>query len=126
VQNLRLSAVLAGGLLLAPLSAAVGQTTNIAYASAPRSEFVVFFDSNTGELPSAASKTIHMAAKAAKSASTVRITGRADQAEAVRKELVREGIPAESIVVAYEARSPLPKPADGLKDPLNRRVEISF
>jgi hypothetical protein len=125
VRNLRLSAVLVGGLLLAPISAAMGQSTNIAYASAPRSEFVVFFDS-TGELPTAAGKTIHLAAKAAKSADTVRITGRADHAEAVKNELVRQGIPAESIVVAHEAGSPLPKPADGLKDPLNRRVAISF
>ena len=126
MQNRRISTVLAGGLLvLAPISAAMGQT-NVAYASAPRSEYVVFFDSATGELPSVATKTIHMAARAAKSAGAVHITGRADRAEAVKNQLVREGIPAESIVVAHEAASPLPKPNDGLKDPLNRRVEISF
>ena len=125
MQNLRLSTVLVGGLLLAPISAAMGQSTNIAYANAPRTEFVVFFDS-TGELPTAASKTIRQAAKAAKSADTIRITGRADQAEAVKAELVRDGISANSIVVAPEAGSPLPKPADGLKDPLKRRVAISF
>ena len=125
MQNLRISAVLVGGLLLAPISAAMGQSTNIAYASAPRSEFVVFFDS-TGELPTVASKTIHQAAKAAKSADTIRITGRADHAEAVKAELVRDGISANSIVVTPEAGSPLPKPADGLKDPLKRRVAISF
>jgi len=125
VQKLGISTVLAGGLLLAPISAAMGQTTNVAYASAPRTEYVVFFDS-TGELPTAASATVHMAAKAARSAGTVRITGRADHAEAVKKELLREGIPADSIVVAHEATSPLPKPADGLKDPLKRRVAISF
>ena len=125
MQNLRISAVLVGGLLLAPISAAMGQSTNIAYASAPRSEFVVFFDS-TGELPTVASKTIRQAAKAARSADTIRITGRADHAEAVKAELVRDGISANSIVVAPEAGSPLPKPADGLKDPLKRRVAISF
>jgi outer membrane protein OmpA-like peptidoglycan-associated protein len=114
-----------GGLLLAPISAAMGQSTNIAYASAPRSEFVVFFDS-TGELPTAASKTIHQAVKAARSADTVRITGRTDHAKVVKNELVRQGIPAESIVITHDAGSPLPKPADGLKDPLNRRVAISF
>ena len=125
MQNLRLSAVLVGGLLLAPISAAMGQSTNIAYASAPRTEYVVFFDSS-GELPSAASKTLHQAVKAARSADTVRITGRADHAKVVKNELVRQGIPAESIVIAHETGSPLPKPADGLKDPLNRRVAISF
>ena len=125
MQHLRLSTVLVGGLLLAPISAAMGQSTNVAYASAPRTEYVVFFDSN-GELPTAASKTIHQAVKAARSADTVRITGHTDHAKAVKNELVRQGISAESIVISHEAGSPLPKPADGLKDPLTRRVAISF
>jgi hypothetical protein len=125
VKNLRLTTALAASLLLAPISAAMGQSTNIAYASAPRADYVVFFNSD-GELSPAANKTVQMAAKAAASAGTVHIGGRADHAEAVKAELVREGVPADSIIVLRQTGSPLPQPADGIKDPLNRRVEISF
>jgi hypothetical protein len=125
VQNLRISTALAASILLAPISAAMGQSTNVAYASAPRTDYVVFFTSD-GELSPAASKTVEMAAKAAASAGTVHIGGRADHAEAVKAELVRGGVSPESIVVLRQTGSPLPQPADGIKDPLNRRVEISF
>ena len=51
MQNLRFSTALAASILLAPISAAMGQSTNIAYASAPRSEFVVFFDRTATRMP---------------------------------------------------------------------------
>src|SRR5262245_14104856 len=111
-------------MFLAP-AAALAQSTELAYASAPKSEFVVFLD-NGAQLSPVANATVHKAAIAARSARTIHVTGRGDYAEAVKGELMRNGIPANAIEVTPQAYNPLPKPADGLRDPMMRRVEISF
>jgi hypothetical protein len=54
------------------------------------------------------------------------VVGRADYAEAVKNELVRDGVPARSIVVVAETGVPLSSVADGVSDPANRRVEIRY
>lgn len=117
-------AVLFGSLFLA-VPAAMAQT-NLAYATASRVDYVVFFDGGSGHLSAAADDTIRLAAHGARSAGTVRLAGRADYAAAVKNELVRQGVPAGSIVIARETNRPLPNAADGIRDPANRRVEITF
>ena len=125
MRNYGIAAVFIGGIFLTSIPAAMAQT-NIAYAPAPRPEYVVFLDSQN-QLSGTAVNTVRSAAGAAKSAKTVRVVGRVDNAEVVKKELVREGVPAESIVVLRrESSKPLPKAADGLGEPANRRVEILF
>lgn len=126
MRNHGIVAVLLGGIFLAPIPAAMGQTTNIAYAVEPRPGYVVFLDNGTGRLSADAVDTIRSAAGAARSATIVRVAGRPDHAEAVKKELVRDGVPAASIVVGRETARSLPKVADGLADPLDRRVKIEF
>ena len=85
--------------------------------------------------------TIQQAAAAAKSGNRTRIgvTGHADRsgtdaynmalslrrANAVKDQLVREGIPAAGITVVGRGESqPLVPTADGVREPQNRRVEI--
>jgi hypothetical protein len=121
--NSRIAGLVLAAMLLGP-AAAMAQSTNIAYATAPKSEFVVFFDGG-GQLSPVASDTVNKAAKAAHSARTVHVTGRGDLAEAVKSELMRKGIPESAIVVSAYANDPLPKVADGLRNPMTRRVEIS-
>ena len=99
----------------------------MAYAYESRPGYVVFFDRGTGQLSSVAGETIRRAAATAdRSAGLVRVVGRADYAEAVKNELVRDGVPARSIVVVAETDSPLPSVADGVSEPASRRVEIRY
>jgi hypothetical protein len=78
-------------------------------------------------LSSVADETIRRAAADAdRSAGLVRVVGRADYAEAVKNELVRDGVPARSIVIVAETGRPLPSVADGVSEPANRRVEIRY
>jgi hypothetical protein len=103
------------------------KTTNVAYTNESRPGYVVFFDSGTGQLSSVADETIRRAATDAdRSAGLVRVVGRHDYAEAVKAELVRDGVPARSIVVVAETGGPLPPIADGVSEPANRRVEIRY
>jgi hypothetical protein len=105
----------------------MAQTTNVAYASDPRPGYVVFFDKGTARLSSVADETIRRAAADAdNSAGLVRVVGRADYADAVKNQLVRDGVPARSIVVVPRAESPLPTIADGVSEPANRSVEIKY
>jgi OmpA-OmpF porin, OOP family len=127
MKKLHIGAVLLGGLVAAPLYTAMAQTTNVAYASDPRPGYVVFFDKGTARLSSVADETIRRAAADAdKSAGLVRVVGRADYADAVKNQLVRDGVPARSIVVVPRAESPLPTIADGVSEPANRSVEIKY
>lgn len=126
MRNLGLAAVLLGGLCVAPVASAMAQVTNVAYAVEPRPDFVVFLDSGTNHLSAAAVDTVRAAADAAKAAPVVRLAGRADHAQAVKRELVRDGVPAASIIVSGQPVKQLPKAADGLAEPVNRRVEILF
>ena len=127
MKKLHIGAILLGGLVAAPLYTAMAQTTNVAYASDPRPGYVVFFDKGTARLSSVADETIRRAAADAdNSAGLVRVVGRADYADAVKNQLVRDGVPARSIVVVPRADSPLPTIADGVSEPANRSVEIKY
>ena len=127
MKKLHIGAILLGGLVAAPLYTAMAQTTNVAYASDPRPGYVVFFDKGTARLSSVADETIRRAAADAdNSAGLVRVVGRADYADAVKNQLVRDGVPARSIVVVPRAESPLPTIAHGVSEPANRSVEIKY
>ena len=127
MKKLNIGAILFGGLFATPFQAALAQTTTVAYANESRPGYVVFFDRGTGQLSSVADETIRRAAADAdRSAGLVRVVGRADYAEAVKNELVRDGVPARSIVVVAETGRPLPTFADGVSEPANRRVEIRY
>ena len=95
--------------------------------SEPRPGYVVFFDKGTAQLSSVADQTIRKAAADAdRSGGLVRVVGRADYANAVKNELVRDGVPARSIVVVPTTGNPLPAIGDGVSEPANRRVEIRY
>ena len=127
MKKLHIGAILLGGLFVTPFQAALAQTTTVAYANESRPGYVVFFDRGTGQLSSVADETIRRAAADAdRSAGLVRVVGRADYAEVVKNELVRDGVPARSIVVVAETGRPLPTFADGVSEPANRRVEIRY
>ena len=107
MKKLHIGAILLSGLVAVPLQASQAQTTNVAYgyANEPRPGYVVFFDKGTAQLSSVADQTIRKAAADAdRSAGLIRVVGRADYANAVKNELVRDGVPARSIVV-------VPRPA---------------
>lgn len=127
--NSRIVAVLVGCALLAPLPSIAQdvRAVNIAHATAevPRN-YVVFFESGSNRLPNAAADIVRNAAISASLGTTVRIVGRADRAEAVKRELVRDGVPAGSIVIVPAADKPLPTARDGLGDPSSRKVEIKL
>jgi hypothetical protein len=130
MKKLHISAILLGGLVAAPLQASMAQTTNVAYAGGanePRPGYVVFFDKGAARLSNVADETIRKAAADAdRSAGLVRVVGRADYANAVKNELVRDGVPARAIVVVPRTDSPLPTIGDGVSEPANRRVEIKY
>jgi hypothetical protein len=103
--------------------------------------FIVFFDFDRSNLTATAVQTIRQAADQAKAGRSTRIdvTGHADRAgtdaynmalslrraNAVKDQLVREGIPATQIAVVGRGESqPLVPTADGVREPQNRRVEI--
>ncbi|MDP1750777.1 MAG: hypothetical protein Q8L22_15085 [Reyranella sp.] len=98
-------------------------------AAQPRPGYVVFFEQNSTEVSPVAAGTIRIAARAARGnkAPMVRIVGRADYAEAVKAELVRQGVSASSIVlVGRDDTGPLIRASTGVAEPINRRVLIAF
>ncbi len=103
--------------------------------------FIVFFDFDKSNITAEAQKTINDAVAAAKagSSSRVTLTGHTDRsgseqynmalslrrAEAVKANMIRQGIAANAIVVIGRGESqPLVPTADGVREPQNRRVEI--
>lgn len=119
----RIAAVLLGGLFVA--TPVVAQTTNLAYATGePRSEYMVFLEKGN-VLPESAVPMVSKATKAAKAGKTIHLVGRADQAEIVKAEMIREGAPANAILVAREPAKALPK-VDSLGDASSRKVEIKY
>jgi outer membrane protein OmpA-like peptidoglycan-associated protein len=103
--------------------------------------YMVFFDFDRSTITATAATTIKQAAADAKAGQKTRIgvTGHADRsgadaynmalslrrANAVKDQLVREGIPASGITVVGRGESqPLVQTADGVREPQNRRVEI--
>jgi outer membrane protein OmpA-like peptidoglycan-associated protein len=126
---MRVAAGLLGGFLLVPDFVALAQTTELAVAAQPRPGYVVFFGNDRHELSPAAAETIRAAASEAQSsnAKTIRLIGRADHIEAVKNEMVRDGVPAGSIVlIGPDESRPLVKGPDSLAELLNRRVQIAF
>ncbi|MEQ8195971.1 MAG: OmpA family protein, partial [Rhodospirillales bacterium] len=108
--------------------------------SIPRT-FLVFFDWDKSNLTNEAQGIVNSAADFAKKGNIARIvaTGHADRsgtdrynmglskrrAEAVKAELVRLGIPANSVSILWKGeREPLVATKDGVREPQNRRVEI--
>ena len=106
-----------------------------------RNAYMVFFDFDRSNITPTASETIRKAAADAKAGQKTRVgvTGHADRAgsdaynmalslrraNAVKDELVRNGIPATAIAVVGRGESqPLVQTADGVREPQNRRVEI--
>jgi outer membrane protein OmpA-like peptidoglycan-associated protein len=102
---------------------------------------MVFFDFDRSNITDTAATTIRQAANDAKAGRSTRIgvTGHADRSgadaynmalslrrgNAVKDQLVREGIPATAIAVVGRGESqPLVQTADGVREPQNRRVEI--
>jgi hypothetical protein len=135
MSKLPIGAILLGGLLLAPFQAALAQTTTeVAYAYESRpsdmvfSGYMVFFDKGTRRLSGVADETIRRAATDAKrSAGLIRVVGRDDYAVVVKDTLVRDGVPARSIIVVpTRGDNPLPAIVDGVSNPADRRVEIHY
>ena len=123
MQKLRIAAIILGGLFLA--SAAMAQSTHQAYATGePRAEFMVFLEKGN-VLPESAIPMVSKATSAAKAGKTIHLVGRADQAEIVKQEMIREGAPANAIVVRREPAKALPK-VDSLSDTQSRKVEIKY
>lgn len=117
-------AVALGGLVLMPLSA-MSQDIALAPNTVSKSDHMLFMENGSTRVPASAMETVRSAADAAKAA-PVLIEGRADYANAVKQELVRQGAPAEAISVRPATASPLVKAGDGVTDPTDRRVVIKF
>lgn len=94
----------------------------------PRPGYVVFFGPGRPEVSPAAADTIRLAARVARSnkASIIRLVGRADHAEAVKADLVRQGVSAQSVVLVGRDDDPIVRASTGVAEPLNRRVLIAF
>jgi outer membrane protein OmpA-like peptidoglycan-associated protein len=125
----------------APASAAPApQPAPAASAAGPRN-FSVFFEFDKSDISADAQRVLVEAANSAKSGAYTRVTatGHTDtmgpprynmalsirRANAVRDALVREGIPATSIVVIGRGETQLLVPTpDQTREPRNRRVEI--
>ncbi len=110
-------------------------------AATAKKSFIVFFDFDKSNITSQAQTTINDAVAAAKAGNSARVTltGHTDRsgseqynmalslrrAEAVKANMIKQGIPASAIVVIGKGESqPLVPTADGVREPQNRRVEI--
>ena len=111
-------------------------------APAPARNYIVFFDFDKADLKSDAQTVVRQAATGFKNSTGVtriEATGHADRsgtpaynmklserrAEAVRAELIAQGVPANAITISAKGETqPLVQTADGVREPQNRRVEI--
>jgi OmpA-OmpF porin, OOP family len=111
-------------------------------APAPARNYIVFFDFDKADLKSDAQTVVRQAAagfKNSQGVTRIEATGHADRsgtpaynmklserrAEAVRAELIAQGVPANAITIAAKGETqPLVQTADGVREPQNRRVEI--
>ena len=122
-EKYRIAAAVIGGLFLAP--SAMAQGTHLAYASAePQARYMVFLEKGNS-LPKAGVPAVRSAVAAAKAGKTIEVVGRADQAQIVKQEMIREGAPAGAIVVANAPATSLPQ-ADAIGDTASRKVEIKY
>ena len=107
------------------------------------SEFIIFFGHNKSDLTPAAMDVVREAAATAKSngIANIKLVGHADRSgsdrynqalstrrgETVKGALTSEGVTAASILVDGRGESePLVPTADGVREPQNRRVNITF
>lgn len=107
--------------------AAAAPATDV--AAKPRPGYVVFFEPNSTEVSPTAAATIRTAARAARAnkAHIIRIVGRADYAQAVKDQLVLQGIAPTSIaLVGRDDSGPIVRASTGVAEPINRRVLIAF
>jgi outer membrane protein OmpA-like peptidoglycan-associated protein len=137
-----LIAVIGAGLLL---GACDSQPQTLAAAPPPMAQapWLVFFDWDKSKLSPEAMTTISQAAQAYKATSGARISnvGNTDtsgstdynmalsirRADAVKSALIENGIPANAIETAGRGQTNLLVPtADGVREPQNRRVEVTF
>lgn len=119
-------AILAGGLLISAAASASAQTQMAYSAPPPKGEMVVFAEKGGHALSPTAMKTVRRAAGEANTTGQVTLVGRAENVASVKGELMRQGVPAEAIKERHETRAPIAKAADGLSDPIDRRVEIKY
>ena len=119
----RIAAVVLGGLFLA--SPVMAQSTNLAYAHRRAALGVHGLPREGQRAAQSAVPLVSKASKAAKAGKTIHLVGRADQAEIVKAEMIREGAPANLILVAREPVKTLPK-VDSLGDASSRKVEIKY
>ena len=118
-------ALVTGSLLMG--TAGVASAQDLATAAVPsKSEFMVFTEQGSHALSPTAIATIRSAVNDARGARRVTLTGSTENVAAVKGELMRQGVPANAIVASNDLGSPLPKAGDGLSDPADRRVAISF
>ena len=123
MQKYRIVAVMLGGLFL--VSPAMAQSTHLGLRHRRAALGNMVFLEKGNVLPKSAMPMVSKASKAAKAGKTVHLVGRADQAEIVKQEMIREGAPANAIVVAREPAKALPK-VDSLSDTQSRKVEIKY
>lgn len=112
-------------------------------ASAEGNSYLVFFDFDKSNLTAEARDIVAKAASDARAAGATRVNlvGHADRSgtnnynqrlserrsASVKRELVRDGIAGGSIVTSARGESdPLVPTEDGVREPQNRRVEISY
>jgi hypothetical protein len=114
-------AVLVGGLIA---TSAMAQTQMASAVPAPQRDVLVFTEKG-GHLSPTAASTVHKIAAEAK-ASRVTLVGRPESVAPVKAALEQAGMPAGAIAVERGANANLPRPADGLSQPADRRVEIKL
>lgn len=112
-----------------------------AKAPALKRRFLVYFDWDRWDLNDASRSIVRNAAEASTGPqiAVIRTTGHADRsgpvrynlklskqrAEAVKAEFVKLGVPAKAVTVQWMGeKEPVAQTADGVREPLNRRVEI--
>jgi outer membrane protein OmpA-like peptidoglycan-associated protein len=111
-------------------------------APTPARNYIVFFDFDKADLKADAQTVVRQAAagfKNSQGVTRIEATGHADRsgtpaynqkisqrrAEAVRAELIAQGVPANAISISAKGETqPLVQTADGVREPQNRRVEI--
>ena len=128
MKKMQIGAIVLTALVGVPIQASMAQSPQVAYASESRPGYVVFFNKGAARLSGVAAETIRSAAiYADSSAGPIRVVGRDDYAAVVKAKLVRDGVPARSVIVAPpRADNPLPAIADGVGDPSERRVELHY
>ena len=111
MRHLKVGAILLGSLMVAPSAFA---QTEVAYANESSPGYVIFFSDGPGHLSNVAGETIQMAAADAdRSAGLIRVVGPVGYATVVKDELVRDGVPARTIVVVPRTANALVTVSDG-------------